>query len=195
MTALLFLMLSVTQAEAPSEEAKKELAKLQGTWKAIALETFGSPNRPLESSPPATHKLLIAGNDFSLGSSAGKVKLQPQKSGVEFVATHGPLMGRTRFGSYTVDGNTLELSLDDRPPNDANAPQYIPQQRWMFERDKNISMDDTVAAIKDRLPDLERAARARMARPENSGELLLQIIEKLDRIEKRLETLEKNTKE
>jgi uncharacterized protein (TIGR03067 family) len=112
---------TLTAAE-PSDEARKDLEKLQGTWLRVSGETDG------KAVPEATlkeQKLTIKGDKYTLVTGKetreGTIKLDPAKSprAIDLMPTEGPNKGKTLQGIYELDGDTFKYCLalpgKDRP--------------------------------------------------------------------------------
>jgi internalin A len=94
---------------APGEAAKKEQAKLQGTWTVASAERDGKPDPAL-----AKAKVVIAGDKFSRTSPGGQkaegtLKLDPAKKTLDATLTDGPDKGKTLEGTYALEGDTLKI--------------------------------------------------------------------------------------
>ncbi len=100
-------------AGAPKDDGKKDKEKLQGTWKAVTVEAAGQSHDDAEE-----HRLIFSGDEFSVKKGEetmikGKFKIDPSKKpkeiDMEFTkAKRENLNGKTAFGIYALDGDTLK---------------------------------------------------------------------------------------
>jgi uncharacterized protein (TIGR03067 family) len=137
MKVLLMPALAACLWAAPQDnDAKKDLEKLQGAWKMIALEVEGTQVPP-EKFGKAT--LIIKADRYLL--DAGKTKtevmltLDPSKTPkhVDLTFLDGPNKDQVGKAIYSIDGDTFKicralLTEADRPRQFATAPksgQYV----------------------------------------------------------------------
>src|SRR5207253_69953 len=102
------------------EEAKKELAKLQGVWKLTSRELRGRQSRaPAQLADRYT--LVVVGDSYVFLTHAGSFKLDAAKrpSAVDFAVTVGRYDGQKFPGIYELTGNTLRLALPPVTARDA----------------------------------------------------------------------------
>jgi uncharacterized protein (TIGR03067 family) len=112
--------LCLIAAQKPDDAVKKELAKLQGTWKFISLEAGGN-KLPEDNYKDAV--LLIEGDKHTTKHGpvtySGTLKIDPSKKPktIDVHFTDGPEKGKTSFGIYELDGETLKIciGLVDKP--------------------------------------------------------------------------------
>jgi uncharacterized protein (TIGR03067 family) len=128
--ALLFLAVSLLPtgagwlfaAQDQGDAVKKELEKLQGTWKLVSGETNGEQFTADEVGYTITFtgdKFVVKrGNDVV---RAGTQKLDPTKEprSVDAQVTEGEGRGTTMLGIYELDGDTLKACFD---PNGKKRP-------------------------------------------------------------------------
>src|SRR5262245_20575305 len=101
----------------PEDAAKKELAKLEGDWKLVAMEVAGK-DVPAEKLTTAT--VTIHGRNYRLRTGNKQfdveIKLDPGKTPKEIDMTFldGPNKERVGRGIYELDGDKLKIcrSLD-----------------------------------------------------------------------------------
>jgi uncharacterized protein (TIGR03067 family) len=99
-------------ADAPKDEASRELAKLQGAWNVVAVEVNGE-RLPAEKTRDG--KLIIKGNkyQFHVGKERieGTYRLEPghKPKAIDATRTNGPDKGKTLLGIYEQDGNHLKM--------------------------------------------------------------------------------------
>src|SRR5436309_8683636 len=99
---------------ADAEDAKKDLAKLEGTWLLVSGERDG--NKFTEEEGKKT-KLTIKGDTFRIPESDvgtsqdGTFKINPSKKPKQMDSTAGsdPDKGKTWQGIYELDGDTYKV--------------------------------------------------------------------------------------
>jgi uncharacterized protein (TIGR03067 family) len=118
-------------ADAPSDDVKKEKAKLQGTWKALRVEEGGNAKDDSKD-----HRLIFSGDEFSIKGGdqtiiKGKFKIEssknPKQIDMELVETpKEEQKGKTVHGIYALDGDTLKFCANepgaDERPKEFSAP-------------------------------------------------------------------------
>jgi uncharacterized protein (TIGR03067 family) len=97
---------------------KKEIAKLQGTWRVTALEVEGQ-NMPADAL--AEGRIIVKGDTFvSLGMGAtyeGRLEVDDSTSpgSLDMVFTQGPEKGNSNYGIYEhIDDENWRMCLDTR---------------------------------------------------------------------------------
>ena len=108
------------------EAAKKELAKLEGTWKLTAMEVAG---KPVAEGRLTSATLTIRGNKYTLVSgnrqSEVELTLDPGKTPkeIDMQVLDGPNKDRVGKGIYELDGDKLKIcrSLD---PQDERPKEF-----------------------------------------------------------------------
>lgn len=193
---VLFCVAALAPVDTPrDEDVKKELARLQGVWKITSREVRG---RALPNPTPDRYTLVIAGEQCQFYVYGGTVKLEPSRRPptLDLFITDGRYQGRTLPGIYELSGNTLKLALptsaqraEQRPAGftTADATDFT---IFTFARDLRATKDTVATELKQR--------RAKMTTPPpaaNTAELLQRVLERLDRIDQRLDALEKKTGE
>jgi len=114
-----------------ADEAKKDLEKFQGDWKAVSIQRDGESVAPEEELQQLT--LIVKGNErlLKVGEevrSRSTFKLDPTKKPrtIDITVTEGPLKDRTVRGIYELDGDTqkvcLSLEGDGRPKEFTSTP-------------------------------------------------------------------------
>lgn len=98
-------------ADSPKDDAaKKDLDKLQGTWKLVSYETGG--NKAGEEDL-AGSKMVIKGNKYAYTSAdqdeEGTMKLDPgaKPAAVDLKIESGNDKGKDQVGIYKLEGDTL----------------------------------------------------------------------------------------
>jgi uncharacterized protein (TIGR03067 family) len=102
----LFVTGSLIAAEPPKDAVKEELAKLQGTWKVERVEAGGKEVKDLKLGEITFKE---GGGVEGLGPDI-TVKLDPTRKPKEIDLIRGK-DGRPWMGIYSLDGDTLKLSL------------------------------------------------------------------------------------
>lgn len=108
-------------------DAKKELAKLDGTWQAQSMEVDGNKNDDAKS-----FSVTIKDGKYSakMGSDVyneGKLTIDPTKKPktLDVMPSKGDNEGKTMQGIYELDGDTLKICLSqpdgDRPKEFAST--------------------------------------------------------------------------
>ena len=109
LTAAVALFLS---ADSPSDHAKKELEKWQGTWVGQSAEVQGEI---LPESQAKTKKLVVTGDKYiyTMGDTKeeGTIRLDPSKSPKQYDAqvSEGQYKGQSVQGIYDLGDDTLTL--------------------------------------------------------------------------------------
>ncbi len=102
-------------AEDKDDAAKKDLEKMQGTWKFISVEQDGKP-APKGDEPQT---ITFQGDKFAVKVGdkvvqAGTQKLDPGKKPktVDATVTEGEGKGTTMLGIYELNGDTIKACFD-----------------------------------------------------------------------------------
>jgi uncharacterized protein (TIGR03067 family) len=106
-------------AAAPADEAaKKELAKLQGTWRVVGVEENGAA-LPEDKLREARGTVTVEGDKHTLkygGVSQGTVtvKIDPSAKprSYDLLIPEGAQKGKVQLGIYEVEGDTWRLCLN-----------------------------------------------------------------------------------
>jgi len=111
------------------DEVKKELARFEGTWKLVSLET--EQNKLTEEALKHL-QLKLEGDKFTTfdegRESHGTFKIDPTKKPktIDITLTDGPMKGKTMVGIYELEGDTYKLCADilgkNRPTEFAIKP-------------------------------------------------------------------------
>lgn len=126
---LMVLLPTLLAADRAEEAVKKELKKFQGDWKFISLEAGGKA-LPEEGYKDAL--LTIEGDKHATQNGAvaysGTLKIDPGKKPktIDFQFSDGPEKGKTAYGIYEFDGETLKVCVGlvgkDRPAAFVSKP-------------------------------------------------------------------------
>jgi uncharacterized protein (TIGR03067 family) len=98
-----------------AEDVKKELAKFEGTWKLISLET---EQNKIGEDALKEFRLVIEGDKFTAKEQSGEVhgtfKVNPTKKPktIDITMKEGPMKDKTMLGIYELDGDTYKLCGD-----------------------------------------------------------------------------------
>jgi len=98
------------------DEVKKELARFEGTWKWVLIETEKMKLPEDEISGP---RMKLMGDKFTVNESAdatfsGTFKVDPSKKPktIDVTFTDGPDKGKTFLGIYELEGTTYKVIVD-----------------------------------------------------------------------------------
>ncbi|HEV2950200.1 MAG TPA: TIGR03067 domain-containing protein [Gemmataceae bacterium] len=98
-----------------ADDVKKELARFEGTWKIISLET--EQNKLTEDALKHI-QLKLEGDKFTTvdenRETRGTFKPDPSKKPktIDMTMTDGPLKGKTMLGIYELEGDTYKVCVD-----------------------------------------------------------------------------------
>jgi uncharacterized protein (TIGR03067 family) len=103
-------------ASAPDDEAKKDLALMQGTWTVIDGQVDGQVLDPADKKKA---KVIIKADRISISGvldypASTAVKLNPTKTPkeIDLLPQAAPLKGKVSLGIYAVEENSLKLCLN-----------------------------------------------------------------------------------
>ncbi len=103
-------------AAGDSDEAvKKELARFEGTWKYVSIET---DNAKIPEEALKHPRCKIVGDKFTVteenNSYSGTLKIDPTKKPkiIDVTFTDGPEKGKTSLGIYELEGDDLKACID-----------------------------------------------------------------------------------
>src|SRR5579871_3619417 len=130
-------------ADNPKEDsAKKDLERIQGTWKIVKLEANGE-QAPAE----IVAKLKLVFKDNKLTFTPGEpgftnytIKLDPSTKPASFDMTHadGKNKGKTQKGIYALERDNLKICFGDTDerPKEFTAKAKSKQALYVLKRDK-----------------------------------------------------------
>jgi uncharacterized protein (TIGR03067 family) len=140
-TALIAALAAIYFMPVPDDAADKDQAKLEGTWKLVAMEVDGK-DVPAEKLTSAT--LTIKGNKYSVlsGKKLHEVELKldasktPKEIDMQFL--DGPNKDRVGRGIYRIDGDKFKIcrALDpqDERPKDFKTKGQVNYFVLVWER-------------------------------------------------------------
>ncbi|HEY1859632.1 MAG TPA: TIGR03067 domain-containing protein [Gemmataceae bacterium] len=138
--AAALVLAAVAQADDKADAVKKELAKLEGSWKMVSMEIDG--NKASEDDV-AKIVLVLKGENYSVEGAdqefKGTLTFDPTKKPktVERKETEGPGKGETGHGIYELEGDELKLCFaangKDRPGKFTGEEGH---QLFVFQRKK-----------------------------------------------------------
>jgi uncharacterized protein (TIGR03067 family) len=115
-------------ADAPKDDAvKKDLEALQGSWKAVVLESNGQ-NAPVEMLKE--FKVLFKGDRMIINpgraNRTSTFKLDPSKKPKWMDATpqEGQAKGKSLPAIYELDGDTLKICFDNKHISDKRPTDF-----------------------------------------------------------------------
>jgi uncharacterized protein (TIGR03067 family) len=123
--ALAFAAVCGAAALAADKAVDDEIAKWQGTWKAVAFEHDGKQTPPEKLQPI---KLTVTGANYHFQngdfSERGTYKFQPDKDpkALDIVVGEGPDKGKVYLVIYKVEGDRLTICLESE--NNARPRQF-----------------------------------------------------------------------
>jgi uncharacterized protein (TIGR03067 family) len=191
------------------KDLPKGLEKLQGIWKVTVMESRGLASAPAARTADR-YCLVVVGDVYVLNTHAGTLTLDPDKKTVDMKITDGRYKGKTLPGLFELTGDTLKIAFPspvvggDRPA-EMKTGEGSTHMLYTFERDTKATKADAEAKLKDLKGTLPAtpAGRGTTRGPGGFGpatdrtteDLLKQVLEKLERIEKRLDEMEKKNKD
>jgi uncharacterized protein (TIGR03067 family) len=136
------LLLSASRSEA-RDDAKKEMAQLEGEWSMVAGEADGMA---MPKAMVSTGKRVAKDGETTI-SMAGrlyfkaKFSIDPTKKPktIDYEMTEGPTKGKTHLGNYELEGDTLKFCFaapgKDRP-TDFSSKEGSQQTLSVWKRAK-----------------------------------------------------------
>ena len=126
---LVVLVLGLVSAAQGPANAKKDLDKLQGTWKRTAAEMDG---KKVSADELQKTTLTIKSDEYVLKmgdqTRKGHIKLDPTKKPkqIDIISGAGPNKGKSLLGIYELEGDTFRYCIaqagKDRPTEFASRP-------------------------------------------------------------------------
>ena len=140
---LLLLAANLIAADAPKQDStKKDIERIQGTWKLVSLEADG------DQGPPeivAKLKLVFKGEALTFtpgepGFSNYTFKLDTSAKPPRFDMTfaEGPNKGKKLPGIYSLEGESLKICFGpaDQHPKELTAKAKSGQVMYVLKREK-----------------------------------------------------------
>jgi uncharacterized protein (TIGR03067 family) len=126
-----------------SDDVKKELARLEGTWHLVGREVDGKKATP-EEVKKVDATLIIKGDKLTYQSQGAEIwqaaiKIDPTKTPHTIDATHlsGPLKGKTGQAIYKLDGGRLTVCFSyTKRPTDFNTKEGSDRVLVVYQREK-----------------------------------------------------------
>jgi uncharacterized protein (TIGR03067 family) len=112
---LLLGIVLLLAADDAKDEVKKELARFEGTWKIVSLE---SEQNKLNEDSLKDIRLKLEGDKFTTivndGENHGTFKVDPTKKPktMDITMADGDMKGKTMVGIYELEGDTYKLCVD-----------------------------------------------------------------------------------
>jgi uncharacterized protein (TIGR03067 family) len=127
------------------DDTKKELKALEGSWKAVALETGGKP-LPKEAVPEFTYTISADGKAAGKsprGEYSATVIIDPKKDpkAIDNVHESGPQKGKKQYGVYKLEGDKLTVCMTAPGAAETDRPESFSTKDnacvlFVFERAK-----------------------------------------------------------
>ncbi len=180
------------------EEIKKELAKLHGVWKLMSRESRG---RVMATPTPDRYGLVISGDACVFYLYGGVIKIDPSKlpRTIDLSINNGRYAGRNMLGVYELSGDVLKLALPSSAARADPRPAAVKSDEtsmhilYTFQRDAKVAKEAVAAELKQKTAGLAAGGPDAAVRPAllPNQDVLQKILERLDKIDQRLEVLEK----
>jgi uncharacterized protein (TIGR03067 family) len=203
MYALLWLtLLAPAPVEKPMPKGPQEL---QGVWKITTMESGGTA-AAANLRTADRYTLVVVGDAYVLRLHAGTLTVDIKKKTVDMTVTEGPYKGTTVPGIFELKDGTLKLAFSTpgrnpvRPTELKTGPGTT-HMLYTFEHDKTATKEQAAAKLKELTESLAAPGngfapgRRTTAADRATQQMLQQILDKLERIEKRLDELEKKGKD
>jgi uncharacterized protein (TIGR03067 family) len=119
-----------------ADDVKKELARFEGTWKIISLET--EQNKLTEDALKHI-QLKLEGDKFTTvdenRETHGTFKPDPSKKPktIDMTFTDGPLKGKTMLGIYELEEDTYKVCVDVQGKNRPKEFAVKPGSGYVLE--------------------------------------------------------------
>ncbi len=205
MTAMLLMALSVGAPIEAKDDAKAQLAKLQGVWQVTALESGGVEQAPARARATNRSTLVIVGDGYAFSTQAGTIKIDPAAKTLDLAITDGRYKDQTVLALYELTDDTLKIAMESvnrrsGRPAALKTSDTTTHTLYTFTREK-ATKEQAEAKLKVQKEAVvnQPVPGAFPNRPATTDratqELLRQVLDKLDRIEKRLDAMEKKSKE
>jgi uncharacterized protein (TIGR03067 family) len=128
--------LVIADDQSSVDDVKKEVERLQGSWKFVKVERDGEDL----IGQIGDVEMEIKGEEYTAPNIAAKFKLDPSKSPktIDLSYTQGPAEGQTVKGIYKLDGDSLTicraLAEVSNRPSDFTAPAGSGKMLFQFKR-------------------------------------------------------------
>lgn len=122
--------LMLIAAEAPSDEVKKEMAKLEGTWFMVSgeIDAQAMPDSYVANGKRVSENGVTTVTFNGQLFMKAKYTVDPAKKPktIDYVMTDGPTKSKTQLGIYEIDGDRVKFCFaspgKDRPTEFATKP-------------------------------------------------------------------------
>jgi len=106
-------------------DPQTDLARIQGSWKGIKLEVEGK-SAPAELVDKGKYvfkgnKLTIFEGDKQVGEATFSLDSAKKPQTIDLTPTEGKAKGKTMYGIYRIEGDTLTLCIGEKRPTEFNG--------------------------------------------------------------------------
>ena len=130
-------------ADAPSDAAKKELAKLDGEWSMVSATRDGQalPEDMVKTAKRVAKDGEITVTFGEMVYMKAKVTIDPSKKPktIDYAVTEGGNKGKTVLGIYELDGDTVKFCFggpEKERPDDFTSKEGSGRVLSVWKRDK-----------------------------------------------------------
>ncbi|MFL5328272.1 MAG: TIGR03067 domain-containing protein [Gemmataceae bacterium] len=137
-TALLFVA-----ADAPKNDAKKEMAQLEGQWSMVSGLADGQPMpEPMVKTMRRVAKdgvTTVTQNDQIYMKAKFTIDADKKPKTIDYQVSDGPTKGKTQLGIYEIEGDTVKFCFarpDQARPTDFTSKPGSGWTSSVWKRDK-----------------------------------------------------------
>jgi uncharacterized protein (TIGR03067 family) len=127
-------------ASSPKNAKKTDRDRIQGSWKGTKLEVEGksAPGKFVEKGKYVFkgNRLTIFEGEKNMGKATFALDPAKKPKTIDITATEGPGKGKTVYGIYRIEGDTLTLCIGEERPtafNGAGKPALLQFKRAKSE--------------------------------------------------------------